>query len=98
MARKLEVEIIGDANSLQRAFGSAAKSTNNFGSRLKTVGKVAGLAAAGGIAAFGIGLKKSMDAAKEAEVSQKRLETQLRALGISYKDHGKQIDETLKKQ
>lgn len=98
MARRLEVEIIGDPRSLQKAFGQATRSSTSFGSRLKTLGKTAGLVAAGGVAALGVGLKKSMDAAREAEVSQKRLQAQLKALGISYRQHGDVIDDTLKKQ
>ena len=98
MARTLEVEIIGDSSSLERALGRSSRASSSFGSKLKSVGKVAGLAALGGIAAVTVGLKKSVDAAAEAEVSQKRLETQLRALGISYGEHGKKIDETLRKQ
>lgn len=98
MARKLEVEIIGDSRSLERAFGRSASAAGGFGSKVKSAGKVAGLAAAGGIAALGVGLKKSLDAAKEAEVSQKKLQAQLKALGISYKEHGGIIDDTLRKQ
>lgn len=60
MSRKIEVQIVGDASSLQRAFGSASSSANSFGSSLggkvasglKTVGKLAGGAALAGIAGF----------------------------------------------
>lgn len=47
MARKLEVEIIGDSRSLERAFGRAADSGSRFGNGLKRVGKYAAFAAGG---------------------------------------------------
>lgn len=53
-SRKLEVEIVGDASSLSRAFGKASKSGSGFGHALtglaKTAGLVVGGAALGGLA------------------------------------------------
>src|ERR1044072_5766405 len=52
MARKLEVEIVGDDRSLQRALGRAGKSTDSFGGKVGRMGKTAGIAAGvGGLAA-----------------------------------------------
>lgn len=51
MARKLEVEIVGDASSLQRAFGQAGKSTSGFGKSMTRFGKLAAL----GLGAAGVG-------------------------------------------
>ena len=48
-SRKLEVQIVGDASSLKRAFGDASNSTSRFGSSL---GKLAKVAAIGVGAAF----------------------------------------------
>ena len=45
MARRLIVEIVGDASSLQRALGSASASADSFGSRMSAAG--------GKISAFG---------------------------------------------
>jgi hypothetical protein len=42
-----------------------------------------------------VGLKKSADAAIEAERSQAKLVTQLKASGISYRDHAKEIDRVI---
>lgn len=98
MARELRVEILGDSRDLERAFGRASKSSSGFGRSIAGVGKVAGLAALGGIAAIGFGLKKSVDAAKEAEVSQKRMEAQLKALGLSYEKQAGHIDTVIQKQ
>jgi hypothetical protein len=44
-----------------------------------------------------VGLKKSVDAAKEAEVSQAKLKAQLHASGISYRAHAKDIDAVIQK-
>jgi hypothetical protein len=49
MARKLEVQIVGDASSLSRALGKASDESGRFGSALKSTAKYAGLAI-GGIA------------------------------------------------
>jgi hypothetical protein len=47
VARKLQVEIIGDASSLHRAFGQAADSGSRFGGVLAGVGKAAAFAVGG---------------------------------------------------
>lgn len=96
MPRKLEVQIVGDASSLERAMKSAGRSTGVLGGRFGKLGKLAGI---GGLAA-GVGvavgaLKKSVDAAKEAELAQRRMETQLSASNISYDKHKGQIDRTI---
>jgi hypothetical protein len=54
----------------------------------------AGAAAAGALV---VGLKKSVDAAIDAEKSQARLEAQLKASGISYRAHAKEIDAVIQK-
>jgi hypothetical protein len=65
------------------------------------MGKTMALGFAGAAAAAGgalvVGLKKSVDAAKEAEVSQARLQAQLKASGISYRAHAKEIDAVIQK-
>lgn len=97
MSRKIEVVIAGDARSLERAFGKAGKSGSSFGSTMAKVGK-ASLIAGGAIAAgVVVGLKKSVDAAKEAEVSQQKMQTQLKALGISFDAHSAQIETAIQK-
>lgn len=64
-SRKLEVQIVGDSKSLERAFGRAADSGSSFGSKLAKAGKIAavGFAALGAVAA--VGLKKSIEAASD---------------------------------
>lgn len=64
-SRKLEVEIVGDASSLQRALGSAGKSTSTLSRGFASLAKAGVLvgAALGGAAA--IGIKRSIDAASD---------------------------------
>jgi hypothetical protein len=86
MARKISVEIVGDASSLQRAFRSADKAGSSFGSRMKSVGKVAGLGLAAGIGLATIAMKKSFDAAIEAEKAQTRLDSAFKSANVSAKE------------
>jgi hypothetical protein len=91
MARKLEVEIIGDASSLERAFGRAAGSTNTFGEKLKSFGKAALIA---GAAAAGLGLvlgKKMADAAIQAQEANDKLTVALKNQGIQLQATSPQI-------
>jgi hypothetical protein len=72
VAKKIEVQIVGDADSLSRALNKATGSTNKFGSALSTVGKAAvlGLGAVG--VASAIAGKKMIDMASDAaEVDSK---------------------------
>jgi hypothetical protein len=50
-------------------------------------------AAAGG--ALAVGLKKSVDAAKDAEASMAKVKTHRRQRGISFHAHAKQIDKVI---
>lgn len=65
MAREVKVEIIGDASSLQRAFGQAGKASNTLGSRMAKVAKIA--VATGAVLGVGVavGAKKAIDAASD---------------------------------
>lgn len=95
--RDLTVRIVGDASSANRAFKQIDDTAGKTESRM---GKVSKAFTAAGVAAGGalvVGLKKSADAAIEAEKSQSRLETQLKASGTSYAAHAKQIDEVIAK-
>lgn len=40
-SRKIEVQIVGDASALQRAFGQATASTQGFGDKLQKAGMTA---------------------------------------------------------
>jgi uncharacterized protein YejL (UPF0352 family) len=88
VARQLVVEIVADASKFSKGIGQAE-------SKMGKVSKAAGIAGAAITGAFVVGMKKSVDAAKEAQVSQSAMETQLKALGISYKAHAGQIDQVI---
>ncbi len=104
MSRKIEIQIIGDADSLTRATrqgtGSLGKldgATDASTSKWSKFSGVAKAAAAGGLGALVVGLKGSVTAARDSEASQTRMETQLKALGVSYKAHAGEIDTVIQK-
>ena len=82
--RKLEVRILGDSRSLERAFGSSTRSAQKFERGMSGVGRAAaGLTKAFGIAAAGIGVLAVMGArelSEQAKVSAQTA-TVLRNLG-----------------
>jgi len=97
MARstELRVAISGDASKLNKELrevdGRTARTGKSF-DRLKGAALGAGTAMAGGLV---VGLGASVRAAIEAEKSQARLQAQLKASGISYRDHAKEIDRVI---
>jgi phage-related protein len=98
MARRIEVEIIGDASSLQRELRKAEGASGKFGSSLGGMAKMAALGAgAAGVGALIVGLKSSIGAAQEAEKAQARLEQALGSANVSFAKHGKAIDEAIQK-
>lgn len=78
MARKIEIQILGDASNLEHAFGQAGNAANGFGSHLTKLKLAAGVAGAamGGILVEG--LKGSVDAAMAGQASQAALDTALK--------------------
>lgn len=100
-SRNLNVTITGDSRDLQRALGSAEKAAGQTEGKLAKFGANAKLALAGAAAAAGgllvKGLADSVKAAQEAQKSQAALESQLKALGLSYRDHAAEIDNVIQK-
>src|SRR6266540_5615402 len=88
MAPRILVEIVGDADNLTKELKKAGGALHGLG---KAAG-VAGVAITGGLV---VGLTKSASAAMDAQRVQAQTESQLKALGISYADHAKQIDKTI---
>ena len=95
------IRIDADADGVRRGVKDAERHLGRLETsgekslkRLQTAGALAGTALLGGAV---LGLRKSVDAAIEAERSQKALETQLDALGISYRRHGDEIDRVIQK-
>lgn len=96
-SRRLQVEIIGDSSSLTRALGKSSTATGGFGKSLLKTAAITG-AVIGGFRLLTGAIGGSVRAAEEAEVAQKRMQAQLRALGIDYQAHAKTIDTVLQKQ
>jgi hypothetical protein len=67
----------------------------SFGALYGSGGAV--FAAAGGLAGLVLGLRGVVKANAEAEVSQTKMATQLKALNISYDAHAKEIDKVIQK-
>jgi len=110
MARRISVEIVGNAASLERSFGRASASAVGFHRDLNkaTRGALSGSGimrsfgrslafASGGFLAFatiGGAIRSSIDAATDAAATQRQLAAQLKASGLSYKSYRGEIDQT----
>jgi hypothetical protein len=98
--RSLNVVITGDSKGI----GIAAREADGHLRVVQRSAKATGTAlkvgfgvAAGGVL-IGVGaLKKSVKAAEEAQASTARLKAQLKASGISYRAHAKEIDAVIQK-
>lgn len=99
--RSLNVQITGDARPLSVATDKAGRHIGDLEKRGAKMGKAlaVGFAAAGAAAAGAlvVGLKKSVDAAVEAEKSQAKLKAQLAAMDRSYRAHAKEIEAVIQK-
>lgn len=93
MARKIEVELVGDSRSLERAFSRSARSAKQFDRSIASTSRsitrgFGAIAAAVGVTAGAAGLvrvlKSSVDAAKEAQVAQGQLQNALKNVGVSF--------------
>lgn len=100
-ARKLEVQIVGDSKSLERAFGRAGSASDSFASKMGggalKVAKVTAFATAATAGLAGVVGTKLVKAAMESEKVQARMQQQLKALGISYDAHASKIDKVIEK-
>lgn len=87
--RKIEVQIVGDASSLSKAFGKASGSASGFGSKMASVGKLAAV----GLGALGVGAavagKKMIEMASDAAEVQSKMEV---VFGKALPGLTKQID------
>ncbi len=93
-SRTLEVQIVGDSKSLENALGRSAKSAETSFQKIGKASLGAGAAITAGVV---VGLTKSVQAAEDAQRVQAQTESQLKALGISYADHAKQIENVIDK-
>ncbi len=86
MARKLEVQIVGDASSLKRALGDAEGHTNKFGNALGGIAKAGVLAAgAAGVGGLFVTLKAGIDDFKESARVSAQTEAVIKSTGGSAK-------------
>lgn len=92
MARKIEIEIVGDTKNFQKSLGDASQSTSKFGSTLAKVGKAAAIGLGAGIAASTVIMKQSIDAAIEAEKAQTRLDSAFSATNTTAKERAAAMD------
>ena len=92
--RSLNVVVSGDSRGLNRMFDQTERRSKGWGSKMAKGFAVAGAAAGAGLAT---GLTKAARAAIEAEKAQATMTAQLRASGISYRAHARQIDEVIQK-
>jgi len=67
MPRKLEVAIVGDSRSLERAFGRSARSASTFNSALRSTARVAVIAGAALAGGFVVALKRGFDELAESQ-------------------------------
>lgn len=74
MAKKIEVQIVGDTRGLSRAFNDASSKTNKFGSSFAKLGSMAAV----GLAGVGVGAalagKKMIEMASDAAEVQSKME------------------------
>lgn len=104
MARggNVRIGIVADPEGVRKGVKQAERDLDGLGKRgsshLKSIGAAAAVSGgAAGLGLLAVGLTASVKASMEAEKTQARLEAQLKASGISYKAHAKQIDEVIQK-
>jgi hypothetical protein len=91
MARRIEVDIVGDASSLQRAFRETATGAQRFEAKITgsfhNIARSAVLAGGAfvGFSAAGEALKTVIGAAVDAQVSSRQLSAQMKASGESFR-------------
>lgn len=77
-SRRITVEFLGDSSDLERAISGAERRTSTFGSKLKSIGKMAAIGLGAGVLVAGKALYDMTKAAAEDEAGQKRLATALK--------------------
>jgi hypothetical protein len=92
VARKISVDIIGRSKSLEKAFDRSSKSANGFGKSMAKAGKMASIGLGVGLAGAAVVLKKSVDAALEAEKAQTRLDSAFKATTASAKERAASME------
>src|SRR5262245_48914574 len=95
MARSLVVNIVGDARSFERALRRSDRAAQTFSRRLTRGAAVAGAAAGAALgSAAVIGIKRSLDAAMEAQKVLGQTQVAVENTGRSWKLYGGRIQDT----
>jgi hypothetical protein len=93
MAKRIEVQIVGDASNLQRVLNNATDSTSKFGGALGTLAKTGALAAgAAGIGAVAITLRQGIKEYSEASKVAAQTNAVLKSTGEVANVSAKQVD------
>lgn len=99
MARKLEIEIVGNTSDVERAFGKVGKDAGGLqgvlgkaGRGIATVGKIAGGVALGGLAALGAAAKVGFDEFSEGQRVSAQTGAVLKSTGGAANVTAKQIE------
>jgi hypothetical protein len=91
VAKRIEVQIVGDASNLQRALNSATGSTGKFGSALGTLAKTGALAAgAAGLSAVFVtlrqGIKEYTESSRVAAITNATLKSTGQIANVTARD------------
>jgi hypothetical protein len=93
VAKRIEVQIVGDASSLRNALNQAQGSTSKFGSALGTLAKTGALAAgAAGIGAVAVTLRQGIKEYTEASKVAAQTNAVLKSTGEVANVSAKQVD------
>lgn len=92
MARKIQVEIVGDARSLERAFGRASTAGGKFHRKMAMVGRAIGVGIGGAILAVGYALKRGFSELADAQKVMAQTNAVLRSTGGAANVTAKHVD------
>jgi TP901 family phage tail tape measure protein len=88
LANRLEVEIVGDSRSFEKALNRAGNATSGFGSKLASLSR---LGAVAGVAAVAVGLERSVQAAVDFDREMRNVNSIAKLGDAQFKDLGKSV-------
>jgi hypothetical protein len=92
VAKKIEVQIVGDADSLHRALSKVQGSTSKFGSVLGGAFKVGAVAAGGALLGLGYAAKRGIDEFNQSQAVAAQLAAVLKSTGGAANVTAKHVD------
>jgi len=97
VARKVEVQIVGDASSLERAFGRAEKAGGKLERGLHKIGKASavaiGVGAGAGLLGLGVAVHASVKELEQAQKATAQTEAVIKSTGGAANVSAKQVDQ-----